>query len=86
MFFYFLFVCPDVHAKAGFWYQFRFLKQYHTGRWDLFQKAAIPMNRDSWNAPKPEIGGSVQAGKTNVATEIVFWGLSASGRLSCDAF
>jgi hypothetical protein len=27
-----------------------------------------------WNAPKPEIGGSVQAGKTNVATEIPFWG------------
>jgi hypothetical protein len=27
-----------------------------------------------WNAPKPEIGVSAQADKTNVAEEIPFWG------------
>jgi hypothetical protein len=39
-----------------------------------------------WNAPKPEIEGTVQAEKTTVAAEIFFWGLSASGRLLCDEF
>jgi hypothetical protein len=27
-----------------------------------------------WNAPKPEIGGMVQAEKTLVAAEILLWG------------
>ena len=42
--------------------------------WDLFQKAATQILHSLWNAPKPEIGGTVQAERTNVATEMIFWG------------
>ena len=44
------------------------------GRWDLFQKAATQILHRLWNAPKPEIGGTVQAERTSVATQIFFWG------------
>jgi hypothetical protein len=44
------------------------------GRWDLFQKAATQILHYLWNAPKPEIEGTVQAEKTSVAAEMLFWG------------
>ena len=43
-------------------------------RWDLFHKAAIQVLYRLWNAPKPEIGGTVQAEKTSVARPMLFWG------------
>ena len=44
------------------------------GRGDLFQKAATQILHRMWDAPKPEIGGTVQAEKTSVAVAIFFWG------------
>jgi hypothetical protein len=57
-------------------YQFSFLKipiSGTEGRWDLFQKAAIQILHRFWNAPKPEIEGTVQAEKMSVATEMLYW-------------
>jgi hypothetical protein len=56
---------------------YQFLKKPIGGRgvrWDLFQQAATQILHRLWNAPKPEIGGTVQAEKTSVAVETLFWG------------
>ena len=35
-------------------YEFSALKWWVGGRWDLFEKAAIPIHRDMVNAPIPK--------------------------------
>ena len=47
-------------------------------RWDLFQKAATQILHSLWNAPKPEIGGTVQAERMSVAAEIILWGCAVT--------